>query len=193
MTWRVRLADDSLEPSTKCPKHFIDVGDEFVDSKSLTQCQRECPLAIYSDPEYTVCSHPQSPFSCSAHLRDGLQALSVTQIVAGYLGFVILIVVLIPFIINSSETNSFPNIIPLYIYISCGMMALGFIWPSFFNGFDDITCETSFKPADTTYFPCAVQGNTTAFLDQKPMACRQRMFVRIFLQAYSFTGALPVW
>lgn len=98
-----------------------------------------------------------------------MQALSITQIVEGYLGFVMLLLVLIPFIINFSETNTFPSIIPLYIYISCGLMALGFMWPSFFDGFHNVTCEKNFRPANVTYFPCGVQGMVWPIVDKQSL------------------------
>jgi hypothetical protein len=127
-----------VDPHVKCPPHYQALSEEFDDSKYITPCQRECPLGTYSDPEY--------------------KALSITQIVEGYFGAVMLVVVLIPFFINFSETNMFPHVVPLYIYISSGLMALGFIWPSFLGGFDEVTCEKDFIVADVTYFPCAVQG-----------------------------------
>ncbi|ELR18972.1 uncharacterized protein ACA1_234100 [Acanthamoeba castellanii str. Neff] len=130
--------DDDVDPHVKCPPHYQALSEEFDDSKYITPCQRECPLGTYSDPEY--------------------MALSITQIVEGYFGAVMLVVVLIPFFINFSETNMFPHVVPLYIYISSGLMALGFIWPSFLGGFDEVTCEKDFIVADVTYFPCAVQG-----------------------------------
>jgi hypothetical protein len=78
--------------------------------------------------------------------------------VEGYFGVVMLVVVLIPFFINFSETNTFPSVIPLYIYVSALLMGLGFIWPSFLGGFDEVTCDKDFIVADVSYFPCAVQG-----------------------------------
>jgi len=130
--------DDDLKPNIECPPHHVLLGYEFDPSKYISQCQRACPLAIYSEAEY--------------------QALSITQILEGYFGFVMLVIVLVPFFINNPELGSFTFSMKLYIYISSGFVTLGLLWPSFFGHFRHVTCETNFQAASLYLFPCAVQG-----------------------------------
>jgi len=86
------------------------------------------------------------------------KALSITQILEGYFGFVMLVIVLVPFFINNPELGSFTFSMKLYIYISSGFVTLGLLWPSFFGHFRHVTCETNFQAASLYLFPCAVQG-----------------------------------
>lgn len=46
--------DDDLKPNIECPPHHVLLGYEFDPSKYISQCQRACPLAIYSEAEYQV-------------------------------------------------------------------------------------------------------------------------------------------
>ncbi len=87
------------------------------------------------------------------------QALSITQIVFGWVGVAVIIFVLIPFFLNFSDALNYGSFLSLYVMIPTLMVSVALVWPSFFGSYKNVICQKdSIKLADTSSFPCAIQG-----------------------------------